>query len=138
MKRDYPLRQGSKGFGVAQSQLSVGQARTQFVPSHPGMGQRNQFQSQSAMQAPSAVQIGQRGQSMGRGQGQGSQAKTSETQGRVHAIVPQAEHADHPDMQGRFLLLHVLFKFECIIFIIIASYVIGLGLEVEASREAIV
>ena len=41
-------------------------------------------------------------------------------------------------MQGTFILLHVLFTFECIIFIIIAYYVIGLGLEVEASREAVV
>ena len=38
-------------------------------------------------------------------------------------------------MQGTFLLLHlltrVLFKFECIIFIIVASCVIDLNLEVE-------
>ena len=55
MKRDCQRRQGSQGFGPAQSQLSVGQAWTQFVPSHLGMGQRTQFQSQSATQAPSAA-----------------------------------------------------------------------------------
>ena len=43
MKRDYPLRYGSQGFGSAQSQLSVGQAQTRFIPPHPSMGQRNQF-----------------------------------------------------------------------------------------------
>ena len=75
---------------------------------------------------------------MGRGQGKGSQARTSGTQGLVYAIVPQAEHAYQPDMQGTFLLLHVLFKFGCIIFIIIASYVIDLGLEVEASGKVVV
>ena len=72
------------------------------------MGQRNQFQSQSATQAPSAVQMGQRGQSMGRGQVQGSQARTSGTQGRVYAMVLEAERAYQPDMQGMFLPLHVL------------------------------
>ena len=71
MKRDCPRRQGSQGFGPIQSQSSVGQARTQFVPSHLGVGQRNQFQSQSAMPAPPVVQMSQRGQVMGRGQVQG-------------------------------------------------------------------
>ena len=75
------------------------------------------------MQAPSAAQTGQRGQIMGRGQGQGSQTRTSGTQGRVSSIVSQAERADEPDMQGTFLLLHVLFKLGCIILIIVASCV---------------
>ena len=78
---------------------------------------------------------------MGRGQGQGSQAGTSGTQGHVYSVVPQAKHADQSDMYGTFLLLHlltrVLFKFECIIFIIVASYVIDLGLEVETSGKAV-
>ena len=43
MKRDCPLRYGSQGFGPAQSQLSVGQAQTQFIPPYPSMAQRNQF-----------------------------------------------------------------------------------------------
>ena len=75
------------------------------------MGQRNQFQSQSAIQAPSAEQIGQRDQIMGLGQGQGSQARTSGTQGHVYASVPQAERTDQPDMQGSFLLLSVFFLY---------------------------
>ena len=66
------------------------------------MGQRNQFQSQSATQAPLAVQMGQRSQSMGRGKVQGSQAKISGTQGRVYTVVPRAERAYQPDMQGTF------------------------------------
>ena len=45
---------------------------------------------------------------MGRGQVQGSQAKTSGTQGRVYAMVPEAERANHPDMHGMILPLHVL------------------------------
>ena len=44
-------------------------------------------------------------------------------------------------MQGTFLLFHlltrVLFKFECIIFIIIAYCVIDLGLEVDTSGKAV-
>ena len=35
VRRDCPQRQGSKGFGIAQSQSSMGQARMRFVPSHP-------------------------------------------------------------------------------------------------------
>ena len=45
-------------------------------------------------------------------------------------------------MQGTFLLLHlltrVLFKFKCIIFIIVASCVIDFGLEVETSGKTVV
>ena len=79
------------------------------------MGQRNQFPLQGATQAPSAVQTGQRGQGMGRGQVQGSQARTSGTQGRVYAMVPEAERADQPDAQGMFLLLLVLIGALCLL-----------------------
>ena len=65
VRRDYPQRQGSQDFGTAQSQLAVEQKSIQFIPSHPSMGQRNQFQSRGAIQAPSAAQMGQRGQSVG-------------------------------------------------------------------------
>ena len=41
------------------------------------MGQRNQFHSRGAIQAPWAAHMGQRGQSVGRGQVQDSQAGTS-------------------------------------------------------------
>ena len=50
---------------------------------------------------------------MGQGQGQGSQAKTSGTQGRVYAVVPQAERADQPVMQSTFSYLHLLFDASC-------------------------
>ena len=38
MRRDCPQRLGSRNYGTAQSQSSVGQARAQFVPSHPSTG----------------------------------------------------------------------------------------------------
>ena len=41
MRRDCPQRQGSHNYGTTQSQSLVGQARTQFVPSHPSAGQRD-------------------------------------------------------------------------------------------------
>ena len=77
MRRDYPQRQGSQDFGTAQSHLDVEQESVQFIPSHPSMGQRNQFQFRGAIRAPSTAQVGQRGQSVGRGQVQDSQAGTS-------------------------------------------------------------
>ena len=49
----------------------------QFIPPHPSTGQKNQFQFWGAIQAPSAAQVGQRGQSVGRGQVQDTQAGTS-------------------------------------------------------------
>ena len=63
-------RQGSQDFGTMQSQFSVGQESIQFIPPHPTTGQRNYFQFQGAIQALSTAQIGQRGQSVGRSQGQ--------------------------------------------------------------------
>ena len=81
MRRDCPQRQGSQGFGTAQSQSVVGQERIQYVPPQPG-----------------------RGQSMGRGRGRNPQAGTSGVQGRVYAITPQAESADQLFIQGTFLL----------------------------------
>ena len=41
---------------------------------------------------------------MGRGRERGPQAGTSGVQGRVYAITPQAKSADHPVIQGTFLL----------------------------------
>ena len=69
VRRDCPQRQGSQGVGTAHSQLAVEQESIQFIPPHPGMGQRNQFQFRGAIRAPSTAQVGQRGQSMGRAQG---------------------------------------------------------------------
>ena len=68
---------------MAYSQLLVGQARTQFIPPPPNMAQRNQHQSQGTTQAPSLTQAGQRGQSVGRGQGHGSKARTSSQTGQT-------------------------------------------------------
>ena len=51
---------------------------------------------------------------MGRGPVQGSPARTSGTQGRVYAMVPEAERTDQPDAQGMFLLLHVLIGALCL------------------------
>ena len=79
----------------------MGHARTQFVPFHPNAGQ---YQSLGAAQAPSATQIGQRGQGMGRGRGQDFQADTLGTQGRFYAVVPQTELVDQYDMRGTFLI----------------------------------
>ena len=77
---------------------------------------------------------------MGQGQVKSPQARMSRTQGRVYAVVPEAEHADQPDMQGTFLLLHLLTR---VAFELNASYsfmnescVIDLGLEVESFKEA--
>ena len=59
---------------------------------------------------------------------------------RVYAISPEAEYADQPDMQGTFLLLHLLtrvaFELNASYSFMNESYVIDLGLEVEAFREA--
>ena len=62
------MRRDSQGFGTSHSQLAIGQERVPFIPPHPSMGQRNQFQSQGAIQAPPETQIDQRRQSVGRGQ----------------------------------------------------------------------
>ena len=55
-----PQRLGSQDFGTAQSQLAVEQESIQFIPLPLTMGQRNQFQSRGAIQAPSTAQMGQR------------------------------------------------------------------------------
>ena len=83
VRQDCPQRQGSQDFGTAQSQLAVEQESVQFIPPHPSKDQRNQFQFRGAIQAPSAAQVGQRGQSVGRGQVQDSQAETSSHVGQT-------------------------------------------------------
>ena len=94
MRRDCPQRQGSYGFGTAQSQSVAGQERIQYVPPQRGTCQRGQSQFQGVTRAPHISQAGPRGQSMGRGRGRGPQAGTSGVQGRVYAITPQAESAN--------------------------------------------
>ena len=55
-------------------------------------------------------------------------------------MVLQAEHTEQPDMQGTFLLLHLLtrvaFKLDASYSFINVSCVTNLDLEVEAFREA--
>ena len=70
MRRDLPQRKGSQDFRTAQSQLAVEQKSIQFIPPHPSTCQKNKFQFRGAIQALPATQIGQRGQSVGRSQGQ--------------------------------------------------------------------
>ena len=57
-------------------------------------------------------------------------------------MVLQAEHLEQSDMQGTFLLLHLLtrvaFKLDVSYSFIVASCVIELGLEIEASRKDVV
>ena len=65
-----PQRQGSQDLGTVQSQLAIGHESIQFIPPHPSTSQRNQFQFRGAIQALPAAQIGQRGQSVDRSQGQ--------------------------------------------------------------------
>ena len=76
---------------------------------------------------------------MGRGRGQGPQARTSGVQGRVYATIPQAEPANQSAIQGMFLLsrlwARVLFDSGASHSFIVASVVIELGLEVEALEE---
>ena len=65
-----PQRQGSQDFGTMYFQLAVGQESIQFIPPHHSTGQRNRFRFRGAIQALPTAQIGQRGQSVGRSQGQ--------------------------------------------------------------------
>ena len=139
MRRDYPQRQGSQGFGTAQSQSVTRQERIQYVPPQPGTGHRSQSRFQGATRAPPISQACPRDQSMGRGRGRGPQAGTSGVQGRVYAITPQAESVDQPVIQGTFFLsrlwARVLFYSGASHSFIVASIVTELGLEVETLEE---
>ena len=89
MRRDFPQRQGSQGFGIAQSQSAVGQEMTQFVPLPSSMGQGNQYQFQGAAPAPNTWQTGHigQGQSIGRGRAQDLQAESFGS-GWVDDVLP--------------------------------------------------
>ena len=60
---------GVSGSRTPHSRSSVGHEQTQYVPPYPSTGQGNKYQSQGVTRASSVSQIGQRGQSMGRGRG---------------------------------------------------------------------
>ena len=83
MRWDCPQRQGSQGIGTAQSQLAVEHESIQFIPPHSSTDQRNRFQFRGVIRAPSAAQVGQMGQSVGRGQVQDSHAGTSSQAGQT-------------------------------------------------------
>ena len=76
---------------------------------------------------------------MGRGRGQGSQARTSGTQGRVYTVTPQTEPTDPSVIQGMFLLsrlwARVLFDSGASHSLIAASCVNVLGLKVESLEK---
>ena len=52
MRRDCPQRQGSQGFGTAQSQSVTRQERIQYVPPQHGTGQGSQSQFRGVTRAP--------------------------------------------------------------------------------------
>ena len=139
MRRDCPQRQGSESFRTTQSQCVAGQERIQYFLPQRGTGQRGQSQFQGATRAPHISQAGPRGEGMGRGTGQGPQARTLGVQGRVYAVTTQAESVDQPVIQGTFLLsrlwARVLFDYGASHSFIAASFVIELGLEVETLEE---
>ena len=65
MRRDWPQRQGSQGFGTSQSKSVVGHERIQYILLQLGTGQRSQFQFQGAARAPPVTQASQRGRVRG-------------------------------------------------------------------------
>ena len=69
MRRNCPQIQGFHDQGTPQFRSSVGHEQTQYVPPYPNTGQGNRYKSQGVTRASSVSQIGQRGQSMGRGRG---------------------------------------------------------------------
>ena len=75
------------------------------------MGQRNQFQSRGAIQAPSAAQMGQRGHSVGQGQVQGSQAMTSSQVGQM--TRPDPDTLPEYPRWSRLVESHCTISREC-------------------------
>ena len=104
MKRDCPQRQGTQDLGTTQSRSAVGQERIQFIPLHPSMGQRNQYQPQGATQAPSISQTGHicQDQSASRGRAQGLQAESPGQAKQMtcyHCRQPRHMRRDYPRRQ---------------------------------------
>ena len=134
-----PPETGILGFWDSTVPVSSRTGEDTVRSSQRGTGQRGQSQLQLATRAPLISQAGSRGQSMGRGRGQGPQAWMSGVQGCVYAVTPQAESADQPVIQGTFLLsglwARVLFDSSASHSFIAASVVIELGLEVETLED---
>ena len=76
----------------------MGQERIQFIPPHPSIGQRNQYHTQGATQAPCTSQTGHIGhdQSADRGRAQGLQAESS---GQARQMT--CYHCRQPGHMGR-------------------------------------
>ena len=76
---------------------------------------------------------------MGRGRGQGSQVRTSGTQGRIYAVVPPTGPTNQSIIQGMFLLSRlwakILFDSGALHSFVVASSVDVLGLEVETLED---
>ena len=75
---------------------------------------------------------------MGRGRGRGPQVGTSGVQGRFYAVTSPTKPAEHPIIQGTFLLsrlwARVLFDSNASHSFIVASVVIELGLRLRPWR----
>ena len=84
-RRDCPQRHRSRSSGTSQSQSSVGQPQTHYLPPYPTMGQ-----------------------GMGQGRGQDLQARTSGTQESIYALTPQNELMDQSVAHGTFLTSRII------------------------------
>ena len=141
----------------------MGHEKLQFVSPYPSMGQRDEYQSEDVTPALSASQAGHidQGQGVGQGRPQELQAESSSQARQMtcyHCLQPgnmrldcprrkrshgaETERSDQSDEQSTFLLSHLLirvaFELDASCSFINTSCVIGLGIEVEAFRKAVI